>query len=312
ASCNDGIQNQGETGVDCGGPCAACPTCNDGIQNQGETGVDCGGPCAPCGGGGGCSYVTVNSTSFNSWGIWNDGGSDCRRSSNDANYAFSPNYCVRLRDNSGSSHTTTDNLNLSAYDELTVEFYFRPRSMENGEDFWLQISTNGGSSYTTVAAYASGSSFNNNNFYVDDVVIPGPFSSNTRIRFRCDASTNSDYIYIDDVTITGCLNGARQDGSLETAQPNPLLDVVDVVSNVNLFPNPTSDDLNVVFNLTENSGVSIDVRDMQGRIVQSEQLQLQAGIHQQVVNTNSMAPGTYIMTLTSDVNRVSKRFVVYR
>ena len=23
-SCNDGIQNQGETGVDCGGPCAAC------------------------------------------------------------------------------------------------------------------------------------------------------------------------------------------------------------------------------------------------------------------------------------------------
>jgi len=24
-SCNDGIKNQGETGVDCGGPCAACP-----------------------------------------------------------------------------------------------------------------------------------------------------------------------------------------------------------------------------------------------------------------------------------------------
>ncbi len=48
ASCNDGVQNQGETGVDCGGPCSACPTCNDGVQNQGETGVDCGGPCSPC------------------------------------------------------------------------------------------------------------------------------------------------------------------------------------------------------------------------------------------------------------------------
>src|SRR6266496_2512902 len=23
-------------------------TCTDGIQNQGETGVDCGGPCSPC------------------------------------------------------------------------------------------------------------------------------------------------------------------------------------------------------------------------------------------------------------------------
>ncbi|MDP4999052.1 MAG: fibronectin type III domain-containing protein [Saprospiraceae bacterium] len=48
ATCFDGIQNQGETGVDCGGPCTPCPTCFDGIQNQGEAGVDCGGPCVPC------------------------------------------------------------------------------------------------------------------------------------------------------------------------------------------------------------------------------------------------------------------------
>ncbi len=48
-SCSDRIQNQGETGVDCGGPCKACEaTCFDGLKNQGETGVDCGGPCEPC------------------------------------------------------------------------------------------------------------------------------------------------------------------------------------------------------------------------------------------------------------------------
>ncbi len=31
--------------------CVACPapTCSDGIQNQGETGIDCGGPCPACG-----------------------------------------------------------------------------------------------------------------------------------------------------------------------------------------------------------------------------------------------------------------------
>lgn len=54
ATCNDGIQNQGETGIDCGGPnCQECETdpgttatCNDGIQNQDETGVDVGGSCA--------------------------------------------------------------------------------------------------------------------------------------------------------------------------------------------------------------------------------------------------------------------------
>jgi hypothetical protein len=47
-SCSDGARNQGETGIDCGGPnCPACPTCYDGIQNQGETGLDCGGPNCP-------------------------------------------------------------------------------------------------------------------------------------------------------------------------------------------------------------------------------------------------------------------------
>ncbi len=48
SSCDDGIQNGSETGVDCGGPdCPACPTCDDGIQNGSETGVDCGGPDCP-------------------------------------------------------------------------------------------------------------------------------------------------------------------------------------------------------------------------------------------------------------------------
>lgn len=50
-TCEDGVQNGDETGVDCGGSnCPACPaTCDDGIQNGDETGVDCGGSnCAPC------------------------------------------------------------------------------------------------------------------------------------------------------------------------------------------------------------------------------------------------------------------------
>jgi len=72
-SCSDGVKNQDETGVDCGGPCTACETCSDGIQNQSETGVDCGGPCGACpttttfsgivvGGGDPTDYHFVNAT----------------------------------------------------------------------------------------------------------------------------------------------------------------------------------------------------------------------------------------------------------
>jgi hypothetical protein len=44
--CTNGTKDANEAGVDCGGPCAACPaTCSDGVLNQAETDIDCGGAC---------------------------------------------------------------------------------------------------------------------------------------------------------------------------------------------------------------------------------------------------------------------------
>lgn len=72
-TCEDGIVNGSETGMDCGGSCKACPdnspclqptdcvnrvcknnictapTCSDGARNGGETGIDCGGTCLATG-----------------------------------------------------------------------------------------------------------------------------------------------------------------------------------------------------------------------------------------------------------------------
>lgn len=52
-TCNDGIQNGDEEGIDCGGscptPCEVEGNCSDGIQNGDEEGIDCGGSCpTPC------------------------------------------------------------------------------------------------------------------------------------------------------------------------------------------------------------------------------------------------------------------------
>ncbi len=48
-TCSDGVQNQDETGIDCGGTyCYPC-SCFNGIQDPGEDGVDCGAVCGtPC------------------------------------------------------------------------------------------------------------------------------------------------------------------------------------------------------------------------------------------------------------------------
>ncbi|MFC1691151.1 OmpL47-type beta-barrel domain-containing protein [Nanoarchaeota archaeon] len=49
-SCSDGIKNQGEDGIDCGGPCSGCASCSDEVRNchdgACEKGIDCEGPCA--------------------------------------------------------------------------------------------------------------------------------------------------------------------------------------------------------------------------------------------------------------------------
>ena len=47
ATCDDGIQNGDEEGIDCGGSCPTecTPTCDDGIRNGDEDGIDCGGSC---------------------------------------------------------------------------------------------------------------------------------------------------------------------------------------------------------------------------------------------------------------------------
>lgn len=156
----------------------------------------------------GCTPVLVDSHDFESgWGLWNDGGNQCRRHPNDAPYAYSGTYCVRLRDNESSSVMTTDNLDLSSYAEVTVDFTYLVVSFEDVEDFWLQISTNGGASFTTVEEWNLGDEFNNDERKFESVVISGPFSTISQIRFRCDASGGSDFVYFDDVSIYGCGTG---------------------------------------------------------------------------------------------------------
>ena len=48
--CTNGLWDpfRGETWVDCGGECPVCPQCANGIKDGDETGIDCGGACGGC------------------------------------------------------------------------------------------------------------------------------------------------------------------------------------------------------------------------------------------------------------------------
>ncbi|MDG1262113.1 MAG: T9SS type A sorting domain-containing protein, partial [Flavobacteriales bacterium] len=141
--------------------------------------------------------------------------------------------------------------------------------------------------------------------------IQGPFSSNTRIRFRCDASTNSDYIYIDDVTITGCSNAARLDG--ETEDDTQLVaQTEELFSEVNLYPNPANEAVNLAFNLAKETSFTLMITDIQGRVIQNQSMTRPEGNQLIKIPTADLESGTYLVHMISPDGKSSKRFVIFR
>lgn len=309
-TCDDGIQNGGETGVDCGGPdCPACPTCDDGIQNGDETGVDCGGPdCVPCDTSGPCTNVTVDSEDFEAGlGIWVSGGSDAERYNN-LSYANSGSYSLRLRDNSFTSNARTTPLNLASYTEVTLSFTYVVSSFDNAnEDFVLEMSTNGGFTYTELEEWNYLDEFLNDQRQFESITIEGPFVNNTVFRFRCDASSNTDWVYLDDIEITGCqILGQMTPGGMD----QPFVEEDERLQNVELFPVPTRGNVQVSFGLAQPSRVSLTVTDLSGKVLQSQDLQLDAGRQQLPIEAQNFGAGVYLLQLQTAETQVVKRFVV--
>ncbi|MEO0337955.1 MAG: M4 family metallopeptidase [Bacteroidota bacterium] len=273
---------------------------------------------------GGCT--TVDNNDFESgWGIWNDGGSDARRSAGDAAYS-NGTYSIRLRDNTSTSTMTTDNMDLSNYDYITVSFSYLPRSMDNSnEDFWLQISNNGGGSYSTEHTWARNIDFNNNTRYNESVTIAGPFAANSRLRFRCDASGNSDWVYIDDVVIEGCTNASNSTNAIILDQPIAEIDrtistpisiekngtqSIQGIASMTLFPNPVKDVLNISYEVPSMAPLQLIVTDINGRTVLQQTLAAGLTKDNIQINTAVLSNGFYIVHIVGTDQRLSQKFVV--
>lgn len=272
-----------------------------------------GGGCTATGSvtlvGGGCNLQTINSQNFDAgWGIWTDGGTDCARVNNAA-YANSGTFSIQLRDNTTTSLMTTTNQNLTTYNQITVNFSFITTGFANGEDFWLQISTNGGSTYTTVKTWVAGTNFTNNVRGTGTHTITGPFTTNTRIRLRCDASTDTDNVYIDDVVITGCLNFTGEPETDDRSMDDESIINETSASSLLAYPNPTTGKLNVEFTQSENAAKLV-VTDMLGRTIQQQQVESNGtGIQQVSLDMSNLQSGTYLLQVLDGKERRYLQFV---
>ena len=270
---------------------------------------DTGGGGGDGGGGGGtdpCSDVTIFTDNFESgYGNWNDGGSDCVRSRTRPIQGIRSVY---LRDNTNSSVLTSDALNLTGFEELTVAFDYYPYSMENGEDFWLQVDN--GSGFQTVATWARGTDFNNNTLYSESVTLTGNFGGNFRIRFRCDASGNSDYVHLDNIVVSGCTTGGTNrtimGGGQNVAIDDETAAELEGEVAINVFPNPAREAINVRI---DEEGYVARLTTVEGKQVAVRQLTVGTNRFE----TTDMPRGLYLMIIEgADGFRTVEKVVVNR
>jgi hypothetical protein len=232
------------------------------------------------------------------WDGWADGGSDCARYTGINSYEG--NYSIYIRDNtSTTSAMTSSAYNVSAYNQLVIDFYFYASSMEAGEDFWVRYYN--GSTWSTVATYVAGTSFNNNSFYHGTITLTGvTFPANAQFRFQCDASDNSDLIYIDQVTVTGS-NIPSQSGTenIQTCEPvaggSAEFTNTESPYRLDVYPNPANQVINIAVRGYDEQKV-IDVFDTNGQKVLTQKV----SDNNSTLNISKLSKGVYFI-------RVSKK-----
>jgi|GEM_PF-2095722 len=260
------------------------------------------------------NWVTLSNDDFETgWGIWNDGGADAARYTGTTN-AHSGTGCLGIQDNTTTSVITTNNIDLSNATILKIDFWFYAVSMEINEDFWLQVSTDGGNNFTTIQMWSLGPDFNNKTDYSQSITLDWlDFTANTKIRFRCDASADNDDVFIDDVVISAFINQGTQTPS---NAPDNLIATALSENQINLsridhstfsqnqkaylgeashqpkadwviFPNPVS---NFVYidNVPDNSLISI--YNLLGKLILETT--------KQQINIEDLVEGTYLIKIS--------------
>ncbi|MCB0705531.1 MAG: fibronectin type III domain-containing protein [Saprospiraceae bacterium] len=257
------------------------------------------------GGGGGTGQIAAY---YFETGIdgWIDGGSDCV-------WGFSPGAyegqgCIRLRDDSNTSNAISPVLDLSGNNEVTFEFHYYPRSMEAGEDFFVEFFN--GSTYEVIGQYVSGVDFNNNSFYSPPLIVLDAgtynFNANNRFRIRCDASANNDQIFFDQVIISGDNVAPLAPASPVVENPNTEIlksFIESTEENIKIYPNPANSELTI--EMKENNYDEIVIFSSSGQKVYIAE----KGVEKITINVSQFTPGMYFVRFIANGIATTQRFI---
>jgi hypothetical protein len=256
-----------------------------------------------CGGGGSCTEITFTSASIESYGGSQDNGTGS---------VFGSGEGIIL---SGNAWKSID-LNYTVTSNTVIEFEFG--STSQGEIHGIGFDNNSGiSSNYTFQLYGT-QNWGNRNYdytnpgYWQSFTIPvGSFYTGTfdRLFFSNDkdSGTANNNSYFRNIKIH---EGGGCGTSLVSNNGVVGLGVV-TLTDMLVYPNPTSNELNVNFNLEETETATLRIFNLMGQVVEQRQVSGQ-GVMTEQFDTAGLPEGTYMIRMNTGTQKLVKKFTVAR
>ncbi len=108
--------------------------------------------------------------------------------------------------------------------------------------------------------------------------------------------TNNDYLWVDNLALTGSVAGIQSQFSF--------------LNCFVVFPNPSTDNVNMTLNLKSSQQVSLELLDLTGKIIRTKDLGTIQGETQQSMDVNGVAKGNYFLRIVSGKAAEVKKVVI--
>jgi hypothetical protein len=203
---------------------------------------------------------------------------------------------------------STFSMDLGQTVSANISFFYRGVLQSDQDYLYLEVSTDGGSSWEALPEAITGSEFSfvEYNAGLDDYI------GDSDVRFRFHLVTNEtgerEGILIDDVTITWQQTGVDENDS-------PVPNVFRLSQN---HPNPFNPSTSIFFSLQEKGQASLVIYDLMGRKVRTlVSSELEAGEHELVwdgrdSSGGEVASGVYLYRLRSNGSSQVRRMTLLR
>ena len=83
-----------------------------------------------------------------------------------------------------------------------------------------------------------------------------------------------------------------------------------MLNNFSFWPNPTKDIINIKLNSLSDKNIVIKIFDIQGRVILFSEEPVEGSIFTKEIDTNNIASGIYILSVSQGNRKVAKKIVV--